>query len=415
MENINDISRQDRDRLRWLAGRQAELAAGDEMSRLYRDWMAHGTAGERRRPMVRIELGTFEQDILPPLYQCQGEAARCIERRLLHNIVCYELFGDDTLVPDTYTVAAHAWLQPFGLRVKRKETGGVGHQFIPYLHDLREDVGLLGLSTMGYHDGEDEAGQADALFGDLLPVRRTFAGPYACPMQDIVHIMNMDDMFMAMHDEPDLFRDVLDRLTDDYLALYQGLERQGVLISAARGEHLCQGSYCFTDTLPDGKREARMTDMWLYMDSQETTGVSPDMYNEVVFPSYLKLMRAFGLVSYGCCEAVDQLWERSLSRVQNLRKVSVSPWCDEEAMGRHLRGTDIVYLRKPTPNLLGVGTVLDEDAVLKHLSATGRAARGCKLEIAQRDVYRIGGTADKVRRYVALIRQALDSTWSGAA
>ena len=43
--------------------------------------------------------------------------------------------------------------------------------------------------------------------------------------------------------------------------------------------------------------------------------------------------------------------------------------------------------------------------------ATGTAARGCKLEVSQRDVYRINGPADKVRRYVEIIRQALADTW----
>lgn len=46
-----------------------------------------------------------------------------------------------------------------------------------------------------------------------------------------------------------------------------------------------------------------------------------------------------------------------------------------------------------------------------HLMATGTAARGCKLEVSQRDVYRINGPADKVRRYVEIIRQALADTW----
>ena len=36
------------------------------------------------------------------------------------------------------------------------------------------------------------------------------------------------------------------------------------------------------------------------------------------------------------------------------------------------------------------------------------AARGCKLEVAQRDVYRIGKDVGKVRRYVELARRALE-------
>ena len=51
---------------------------------------------------------------------------------------------------------------------------------------------------------------------------------------------------------------------------------------------------------------------------------------------------------------------------------------------------------------------LDEDAVTACFRKTAGAARGCKLEIAQRDVYRIGKDVGKVRRYVELARRALE-------
>lgn len=75
-------------------------------------------------------------------------------------------------------------------------------------------------------------------------------------------------------------------------------------------------------------------------------------------------------------------------------------------MGEALRDRRAVYLRKPSPNLLGVGDRLDEAAVRAHFKHTAECARGCKLEIAQRDVYRVG-TWEKVRRYVELAREAL--------
>lgn len=40
-----------------------------------------------------------------------------------------------------------------------------------------------------------------------------------------------------------------------------------------------------------------------------------------------------------------------------------------------------------------------------------RAASGCKLEIAQRDVYHINNTPGKVKQYVRLIRESLEEYW----
>ena len=77
-------------------------------------------------------------------------------------------------------------------------------------------------------------------------------------------------------------------------------------------------------------------------------------------------------------------------------------------MGEQLAGKEIMYLRKPSPNLIGVGSELDEDATRKHISATVEAAQGCTLEFVQRDVYKINNTYHKVRRYVEIIRECCE-------
>lgn len=43
------------------------------------------------------------------------------------------------------------------------------------------------------------------------------------------------------------------------------------------------------------------------------------------------------------------------------------------------------------------------------MEKTAKAASGCRLEIAQRDVYQVGGNPKKIRHYVQLIRSALDA------
>lgn len=405
------ISFRDRDILRELACRQAELAASERNQRLHQDWKAHGAAGACR-PLIRIELNTFEHELLPGLMRCEGEEARRIEANLLRPMVNFTMFEDDTLVPSYYGVTEQSHFLPFGLPVKVQQTGGLGHHFIPYLHELEADDHLLGPSVFGVDEdkAQQQMAQAQELFEGVLPVKRISNAAYCTPMQDIIHIMNMDDLYIAMIDEEERFRAMLERLCDDYIALFRQMEAQGVLCSGADMQHLCQGSYCFTDELTDGMPGAKLKDMWLFMDSQETAGVSPQMYRDLVFPYYRKVMECFGLISYGCCEATHPIWEDCLSKLPHLRKVSISPWCDEAFMGEHLAGTKVTYLRKPPATLLGMNTAqLDEDAVLDCFRRTAKAARGCKIEIAQRDVYTVGSSPEKVRRYVELARRGLES------
>jgi len=197
-------------------------------------------------------------------------------------------------------------------------------------------------------------------------------------------------------------------ISGDYVNLNKELSRSGCLKSTVCSEGVAQGSYAFTNKLPSDLNSYSSNDIWGFLDSQETQGISPEMYNEFIFPYYKKIADTYGRLSYGCCEAVDPIWEKSVSKYPRLGKVSISPWCDEKYMGQQLCGKEITYMRKPSPNLLGVGSELDEDSVRKHISATVEAAKGCNIEIIQRDVYKINNTYKKVRRYVEIIRECCD-------
>ena len=146
------------------------------------------------------------------------------------------------------------------------------------------------------------------------------------------------------------------------------------------------------------------------MNSQETVGISPQMFREFIYPYYRELAQEFGLVYYGCCEPVHDIWDDCISRLPNLRKVSVSAWCDEKAMGERLGGSGVIYSRKPRPNYIGVG-VLDEAAFADHILQTLRSAKGCQLEILFRDIYSLDGDVSKPGRAVSIVRKLIDTYW----
>jgi len=120
-----------------------------------------------------------------------------------------------------------------------------------------------------------------------------------------------------------------------------------------------------------------------------------------------------GLLSYGCCEPVHSLWEKCLSRLKTLRKLSVSEWADEDYIGEAIRGTNIVFHRKPFPNFIGVDKVFDETAFLKHMEHTVKAARGCPLEVTFRDVYSVQGEPQRLPKAVDIVREAFSRWWQG--
>ena len=409
---MDAISKKDLEILRELAKKQVEMAHTPKMDSLRAEWKLHGAFDKNSRPMIRIETGTFSGDVIPQFMSCETQAARKLEWELISNTINHEYFCDDNLVLDYLPVHAQMHFVPFGidLTVAHPKEESLGHEFVPAIIDLEQDFHKLGKSRFGI-DVESSKKWVDyrnEILGDILPSRISPFALYCCLTQAIVHIMKMEDMFTAMFDYPELFHEMMGKLTADYLAHFDMMEQGGILLPTTDECGLAQGSYCFDNELPVSGEGLKTTDIWGYMDSQETSGVSPDMFAEFFAPYYSQISSRYGLFSYGCCEAVDPIWDNFLANVKNLRKVSISPWANEEFMGEKLRNKNIVYMRKPSPNFLGVGKHLDEDAVAAHINATVQAARGCHLEIIQRDVYKINNSTQKVKRFVEIIRQCCD-------
>lgn len=411
------FSSHDRDRLRKLAQQQLEIHNSPVNQARIALWKRHN-AFRGTRPMIHIELDTFADELIPARLECESPDARRLETELLQKTINLTEFDDDWVVPDYFGVEWEQWFRPFGWDVRTEtaeDANGnrLGHCFVPVIEDLEQDEDKLRPSDFGV---DKEATRrhmelAQEAFVDILPVKMIMSSPPVVLTQQIVHLMGMENMYIAMMDDPERFAAMMDRLAEDYLRFFAYLAENDCLYPTTGFELLRQGSLCFTEELPS-TRPASVKEMWGFMDSQETVSVSPQMFHELIFPSYKKVADAFGLLSYGCCEPVSAVWD-DVSTLTNLRKVSISPWCDEVFMGEQLRGRKTVFHRKPSPNFLGLTGTLDEAAIREHFDHTLQAARGCTLEFTQRDVYTVQKDPARVRRYVQLLREEIETHWQG--
>lgn len=417
------VQKWERERLRELARKQLEYAKSELNQKRIKEWYLHNDL-KGERPMVQLEMWTFEQEIIPQRLKCVTPKARALEAQLYRNFLNRELFDDDRVVPDYFPLSYDAWFRMFDIEVKVENAQldghqSLGHHFIPCLEDLEEDYeeGKIKPSTFGVDLERTEKKKQfiEEMIGDILPVKIQMDCLYSVPTQMLVHIMSMEQMMFNMYDYPELFKKMMGQIADDTLAYYRMLEEKKLILPTTTFESVGQGTFAFTNDLPGEEvfRERPFTtkDVWGFMDSQETVGISPQMYEEFIFPCYQKISSQYGLLSYGCCEPVHPIWENCISKLENLRKVSISPWCDEAYMGEQLRGSRVIYHRKPSPNYLGVDRILDEDALREHIRTTLRATKGCKVEFTQRDVYTIHNDLDKARRYIEIIREEIENEW----
>lgn len=404
----------EREFIRDMAKRKLEIANTPHMQNLAKEWAAHNDL-HGTRPMIHFEMGTVGDKGFKYECRCTSGDARNIEWQLGESMQNYVMVGDDRVVTPDFYVGYGSWFKLFDLNPDCTRTEGVGFHINPVIKSL-DSLDDIRPSTMGFDEESFKRSWEyyGDILGDILEIKGGMGSIGISPTNNLVHLMTMENMFTEMYDNPDNFLELMDRLANDYLKYVTELERRKMLLPCCGNNWLGQGSFAFSDELKSTPEDIRLSDIWIYMDSQETVGVSPSMFNTFFYPFYKRMSEKFGRLSYGCCEPVHSFWKDSLSKFENLRKISISPWCDEEYMGEQLRGTKVIYQRKPSPLFVG-GTdyELDESGFREHIRKTLRAAEGCRLEITLRDVYRLNGNLQKPRRAVEIVREEIENCWNG--
>ena len=417
------VSNYEREYLRRLANRQREIAALPCMKERERMWTLHNDA-KGEKPLVTVEVRTFIQDLIPELV-CEDEAARGIEKKLLSTICGYEYTRDDRVVSDYYAVSPEIDFFPFSIeqvkhRSEKEKTNQVAFSVEPSITDLEHQVFELGPSKYHFHKEafERETELAQELFGDILPLR--VQGP---PLgyylsKTVMELLGMEEMLYAFYDYPEELNLLIKKVDEEYQKYFDYLEQQGFLRSNNENALVKMGTVGYTSQLPDRKalegKRVTTKDIWGHLNSQETVSISPETFKEFFGSYYLNAAKRFGLCTYGCCEPIHPVWDGCLDRMpKSLRKASISPWCDEAVMGERLRGTSIIYHRKPSAEFLGVGKELNEEEFRRYIEKTLILAEGCKVEFSFRDVYTLNGNREKVVRAVQIVRECIGRLWKG--
>jgi len=413
-----NLPEHDRGILRELARKQAAYAALPVMQERRKMWYDLND-GRYSRPPVVIETWTFDRDFMPhSVYQCQSDLGRGIEYQLRRCTRSHELIDDDKVVPDTFDVNWFTSIDEFGgVKITRQTAQDSQGQVLGYhndypIKDLVADFEKLKPVVCSVDKAKTHAYVAflSEQFGDLLPVRIR-SGTFGNGMltQRAVELMGMEQFFLAMYECPDHVHKLMAYLRDNCLHMMHWAESEGLLRTNNGNQESFCSSYNFNTQLPTLAQDepARLNQMWGCANSQETVGISPQMFHDFCYPYYHAVCQPVGLLYYGCCEPTHTFWE-DIRKLPHLKKVSINRWTDQHFMAQAVKGTGVILSRKPDPNLLGVDVKLDEQAWRKHIRQTLEASRGVPLEILIRDVYTLHGDIGKARRAVEIARQEID-------
>lgn len=408
--NRIDINADDRNHLRELARKCAEIAHLPETEEKTKAWIAHNKC-EGYRPMMVVQLNNWD-DIGLPL-RCTDPLALYFENQLQSCIVAHELIGDDYVTPPYIQVPLAINVLPFGIEknIIRAEKGP-GYHVIPAEENITRFLDTEPKTTYSY-DAEltnYRLDFANEIMGDILPAKLVNDSHHYLftPTMWVTEYMTMEKMYLAIIDEPDALHRLMQTIEQDMIAYLKWQEDNGLLILNNGSDFIASGSYGFSDELP--RRHiapgeiVKTTDIWGHINSQESVGISPEMYKEFVAPYCHRIAEQFGLLYYGCCEAIDTFWD-SVSKYPNLRKLSISPWCDEAAMGEVLANSKVIYARKPSPHFVAWQDEFQIDDFREYIKNTARLTRDCKVEYCFLDTCTVHSSPQKVNKMMEIVRQ----------
>ncbi len=381
-------------------------------------WYKHN-AVQGERPMVLVEDISFWDEICPE-FVCESPFARKMENEFYKRIVVVDLLEDDKVVPPYYQVDCGVRYQRYQVESKKVyASDGVGFHIEPIIEYLEDDFDKLKETIYRYDRSweEEEVRAVEAVIGDIMPVIAVnVTNVWNISLaQQAVNLMGTENMFCSMIDEPDEFKTFMKFLGDDTIRLLKFQEENNCLQINNGNHYMGSGSYCFSDQLPQSGYNGtpRLIDNWGHLNAQEAVGLSNEMFSEFLLPDTMRVAHEFGLLYFGCCEPVSDFWENGVERIQNLRKVSVSPWCDEEYIAPRLAERNIIYSRKPSPNFIGIHKDFDQVAFREYVKKSAAAIKhgGAKAEFIFRDIYKLHGNTEKLKQAVHIVREETENIY----
>jgi len=417
------ISTHDRTILREIGARIAEVGSSAVMDERRRLSIKLNRL-EAERPMVLLWPGghLIDAEFAPEKLACEGAWAKGIERQLREKLWNHEVIGDDIVINPRFEHRGFTIASDYGVQsTKSWGNDGQGHGSMiwdPPLKDLPADLEKLHFRRHTYDRAFFQAERAllEDVFAGVLPVvHRGIWYQWTMGLTiDAVDLIGLERFLIGMYDEPEHLHALMAFLRDDHQAMLDWYEQEGLLQPNNGDGMMGAGGNFYTDLLPQPDfvpgQPARLKDCWALSESQETVGVSPELFEEFVFQYQLPIISRFGLACYGCCEPLDTRWH-IIKQIPNLRRVSVSPWSNIHVMAENL-GKGYIYSRKPNPTLISTEQ-WDEDAIRTDLRDTLLASKGLNVEFIMKDIMTDCGQPWRYARWIEIAREEIDKVYGG--
>lgn len=400
--------------IRDLASRLAEVAALPRQDANRELWY-NQNALKPQRPLIFVSPeGAWTELVPDSALVCEDDTARGFERYFRQRLYAAEHFCDDQVYDAEWRYGTTVRFTDWGFTspITRSDTARGAYKWDGAIR-TRADLEAMTPPT-ATPDHEQTARNREYyhdLFGDLLTITLHGSWGFGFGLVDEwSKLRGITQMFMDFADDPQFTHDGLRTLMEGRLALADSMIAQGLVSLNNGNDYVGSGGFGFSRDLPqpDFTGTVRMTDMWGFCDAQIMSEVSPAMHEEYVLQYQIPIMQRFGLNCYGCCEPLHLKLDMLKAHIQNLRRVSISPWADKTMSAEKL-GNEVIFSWKPNPAVLA-GVAFDPDWARQDIRETVDICRAnnCVLEIIMKDTHTCQNHPERFDQWCQIAREEVE-------
>ncbi len=399
----------DRQLLRDLAKRVADVAALPIQAERVRLWQALN----QRRPERAMVLAQTGNTLREADLQCEDPTCRGWEAALQAKLRRHELIHDDYPCTDHLDIGYVIDVGDYGVKEGRiyGEIEDFGAYKVDPVINSPEDFAKLRPRQISVdHETTNTClERAAEILGDILQVRKR--GETLCRnmlTRKLIHLRGYEQFYLDMYDNPEFLRQMMAFLRDETLREWEIYEDEGVFTANMGPDNIRgTGGLSYADPLapPDSAGSVRMQDMICFGESQESIGVSPELFHEFVLQFQLPLMNRFAAVDYGCCEPMDGRYELLFENIPRLSSVSVHPWGDREEAAEKL-ADKCVFAYKPHPSPVELPEP-DFDGAERELRQTLEIAKGCCVSVTMKADFVRADSVDRATRWCDMAQRVV--------
>lgn len=226
------------------------------------------------------------------------------------------------------------------------------------------------------------------VYGGIMPVKKVGQTHiWFAPWDYLIRWWGIQEAMMDLVMRPDMVHAAVDRMVDAWMAELDQFVERNFLSLDNNNTRVGSGGYGYCSALPGDDYDSdyvKPHNMWGCSNAQIFSAVSPQMHWDFAIEHDRRWLQRWGMTYYGCCEPLDGKME-VLRKIPNLRKISVSPWCDTERTIAEI-GSDYVISRKPSPAILAE-EVWDPARARKAIREFLDKTEGqCHVELIMKDI-----------------------------